>query len=203
MEGLALLTFACCVLVGPVVAIGAIVMGRTILASKSAAVVGEQLGFAPGPRQKSVTWHLGRVNDRDVGLVPVALRMSGVDGPTAVMGLRIVVAVHQPSNAAIVYRPAEAPAGTDSFSDAFRCEHIDLVPSATQEAMLAFVQANPGALRLRSRSGASTELLPPAVLRDATTVLAHEFVRGSDDPSEVSARIHALQRIAQTLESAP
>jgi hypothetical protein len=195
-----LIAFILFIVVGVPVAVFVGLRLRVSAAVDRGVAIGQALGFAQGPSQKSMHGYLGDERGRAVGIVQVAVRTTGTGTrPSAFMGLRIAMRVESRQDV-VVIRPVDTPNGLETFDHAFGSTRADALSPAAREALLGFARTCPGEMRLRPREGAHHELVPPAVLPDAPAILTHDFIGGANDPAQVRRRIQAMRAVVAAIE---
>lgn len=203
MELVALLCMACCALSVPLLGMAVVSFGLMPKVRQGAQELGEALGFAAGPPARSARWWVGTHGGHPAALVPVALQIGRAQPRARTrFGLRLVVVADCEPLEAVVFRDVTAKTRTETFEGAF--QHIgavDTVSDAVKDAMLAYVQQHEGGLRIRNRADAPAQLLGPVLFRDARVVVAAEFTDDRADVERVRARLDAMVRVAEALET--
>jgi len=169
------------------------------------------LGLPPLNEESSPlrVWYGGQFKGRSFGMKPVPFGSQSYDGAhnrrsfSVSIYLRVALAVDlaRPTgiSAARTHRDKEEP---ESLAAAFPVlENEARLSDAARRALLQFVQQGQRNLRLLDRTAVPPDLLPAAILPDATVILIHDIPRAARiAPEELRAALADLSGVAAALE---
>jgi hypothetical protein len=212
LSGIFVIGFACCL---PTLAIGgpvAWILYRNKQRKESSTAIAAALNLQPTAKFKQMQWYEGRLaNGRLFAYIPIVFqRDSYITGDgrrrnAYDSAARLVVEVkrERPLNVNITrhqkWTTKKRP--LSSFETAFTATNGSKLTSNQQQALLNFVQQNPGTFWLRDREGASTNIFnAPEVMAGATTFLLHEYKVKNPTPDEIREKTAVLSQLAHLFD---
>ncbi|MEM7118388.1 MAG: hypothetical protein AAF614_38550 [Chloroflexota bacterium] len=200
----------------PLVAIGGsigFVMYRKQQRLARSEAVAQALGLEKVVQLKQMWWYEGKWKDgRSIGFVPIGQKRRSYSYQQSQTRTRYDSAVR-----IIIELLVDKPLGfevarhakwagkrpLDSFETAFNAENGEKLTPIMQQALLDFVQLNPGTLWVADRATISDRIITsPEIMQGATAILLYEYKATNPEPDAIRQKTEALIALAQAFENA-